>query len=318
MLPVVGKSPSGRGPSLFHFHLPSFIFIFHFFILSCIRLLAIDIDGTLLDRAGQVPPENRRAIAAALDRGVQVALVTGRGFTFARPVAEQLDLPVALVASNGAVVRRLDGTTILRRLMPLAIAREVLAQTAGYRAEAAVVFDKSGAGQLVSGGLDWSHPSRAGYYGRYGALISEVLPLEDCLLEDPIEVMFTGGIARMRDLVRVLERGPDAANYAVSFVEYAWRDFVLVDVLGAGVTKGTTLAEWARAMDLPRTAIMAVGDNHNDREMLEFAGIGVVMGNSVPELLDGQFAITGTNDEAGIAQAIDRFVLGDRRGDRRD
>ena len=287
-------------------------------MLPPIRLLAIDIDGTLLDRAGNVPPENRRAIAAALDRGVEVALVTGRGFTFARPIAEQLDLPVVLVASNGALVRRLDGTTILRRLMPLATARDVLAQTAGYRAEAAVVFDRPGAGQLVSGGLDWSHPSRAGYYGRYGALISEVIPLEDCLLEDPIEVMFTGGIARMRDLVGLLKHGPDAASYAVSFVEYAWRDFVLVDVLGAGVTKGTTLAEWARAMDLPRTAIMAVGDNHNDREMLEFAGTGVVMGNSVPELLDGQFAVTGTNDEAGLAQAIDRFVLGDRAGDRRD
>lgn len=286
--------------------------------LSAIRLLAIDIDGTLLDRRGNVPPENRRAIAGALDRGVQVALVTGRGFTFALPVAEQLDLPVVLVASNGAVVRRLDGTTILRRLMPLAVARQVLAQTAGHRAEAAVVFDRPGAGQLVSGGLDWSHPSRAGYYGRYGALISEVLPLEDCLLEDPIEVMFTGGIARMRDLVRLLESGPDTARYAVSFVEYAWRDFVLVDVLGAGVTKGTTLAEWARAMGLPRTAIMAVGDNHNDREMLEFAGTGVVMANSVPELLDGQFAVTGTNEEAGLAQAIDRFVLDDRRGDRRD
>jgi hydroxymethylpyrimidine pyrophosphatase-like HAD family hydrolase len=281
--------------------------------LSAIRLLAIDIDGTLLDRRGNVPPENRRAIAGAVDRGVQVALVTGRGFTFARPVAEQLDLPVVLVASNGAVVRSLDGTTILRRLMPLTVARDVLAQTAGYRSEAAVVFDRLGAGQLVSGGLDWSHPSRAGYYGRYGALISEVLPLEDCLLEDPIEVMFTGGIARMRDLVRLLENGPDATRYAVSFVEYAWRDFVLVDVLGAGVTKGTTLAEWARAMGLSRTAIMAVGDNHNDREMLEFAGTGVVMANSVPELLDGQFAVTGTNDEAGLAQAIDRFVLDDRR-----
>jgi 5-amino-6-(5-phospho-D-ribitylamino)uracil phosphatase len=311
MPPVVGKSPSCQGPVPF-FIFPFFIFHFH---LSAIRLLAIDIDGTLLDRAGNVPPENRRAIAAALDRGVEVALVTGRGFTFARPVAEQLDLPVVLVASNGALVRRLDGTTILRRLMPLATARDVLAQTAGYRAEAAVVFDRPGAGQLVSGGLDWSHPSRAGYYGRYGALISEVLPLEDCLLEDPIEVMFTGGIARMRDLVGLLEHGPDAASYAVSFVEYAWRDFVLVDVLGAGVTKGTTLAEWARAMDLPRTAIMAVGDNHNDREMLEFAGTGVVMGNSVPELLDGGFAVTGTNDEAGLAQAIDRFVLGvDVRG----
>ena len=58
------------------------------------------------------------------------------------------------------------------------------------------MFDRPGAGQLVSGGLDWSHPSRAGYYGRYGALIAEVLPLEDCLREDPIEVIIQSGSLR--------------------------------------------------------------------------------------------------------------------------
>jgi hydroxymethylpyrimidine pyrophosphatase-like HAD family hydrolase len=279
--------------------------------VSAIRLIAIDIDGTLLDRTGNIPAENRRAIAAALDRGIEVALVTGRGFTFARPVAERLGLPVVLVVSNGAIVRRQDGTTVLRRLMPLAVAREVLAETAGYRAEAAVVFDRPAAGQLVSGGLDWTHPSRAGYYGKYGALISETLPLEECLVEDPVEVMFNGGVDRMRELIARLEAAPSASQYAVSFVEYRWRDFTLVDVLGAGVTKGTTLADWARSLGFTREAVMAVGDNYNDREMLAYAGIGVAMGNSVAELLHGAFHVTGTNDEAGLAQAIERFALED-------
>ncbi|HZA36519.1 MAG TPA: HAD family hydrolase, partial [Vicinamibacterales bacterium] len=67
-----------------------------------IRLIAIDIDGTLLDRTGRIPDENRRAIAESLECGIEVALVTGRGFTFAQPVAEQLGLPVVIVASNGA------------------------------------------------------------------------------------------------------------------------------------------------------------------------------------------------------------------------
>jgi hydroxymethylpyrimidine pyrophosphatase-like HAD family hydrolase len=281
--------------------------------VTAIRLIAIDIDGTLLDSTGNIPVENRRAIASALDRGIEVALVTGRGFTFAQPVARLLGLPVVLVASNGAIVRRLDGTTVLSRLMRQDVARDVLAHTVGYRSEAAVVFDRPAAGQLVSGGLDWTHPSRAGYYGRYGALISEMVPLEDCLLEDPVEVMFTGGVVRMRELVARLETAPGAHRYAVSFVEYAWRDFVLVDVLGEGVTKGTTLAEWARTLGLGREAVMAVGDNYNDREMLEFAGTGVAMGNSVAELLDGPFHVTASNDEAGLAQAIHRFVLGASR-----
>ncbi len=275
-----------------------------------IRLIAIDIDGTLLDHTGRIPDENRRAVAEALDCGIEVALVTGRGFTFAQPVAEQLGLPVVIVASNGAIVRRLDGTTVLRRLMPREVARHVLEQTAAFRGEAAVVFDRPAAGQLVSGGLDWTHPSRAGYYGRYGALISETLPLEACLREDPIEVMFTGGVTRMRELIALLEAAPRAHRYAVSFVEYVWRDFILVDVLATGVTKGTTLAEWARALGLTSESVMAVGDNYNDREMLEFAGTGVAMGNSVAELLEGGFHITATNDEAGLAQAIDRHALG--------
>ena len=149
MPPVVRKSPSGRGtvaPSLHS------IFILH----SRFVLPSASSPSTSTARCstahGNIPAENRRAIAAALDRGIEVALVTGRGFTFARPIAERLDLPVVLVASNGAIVRRLDGTTMLRRLMPQAVARDVLAATAGYRGEAAVVFDRPAAGQLVRAG----------------------------------------------------------------------------------------------------------------------------------------------------------------------
>jgi hydroxymethylpyrimidine pyrophosphatase-like HAD family hydrolase len=273
-----------------------------------IRLIAIDIDGTLLDTRGRIPDENRRAIKAALERGIDIALVTGRGFTFAQPVAAQLGLPLVLLANNGAIVRRLDGTTLLRRLMPLDVAREVLTSTRAFRAEAVVMFDRPGAGQLVSGGLDWRHPSRAGYYTRFSSLITETFPLEDCLGEDPIEVMFTGTVARMRALVRHLAP-TRAARYAVSFVEYVQRDFTLVDVLGAGVTKAAALEAWVREMGLSRSAVMAVGDNHNDREMLAYAGTGVAMGNSVPELLDGTFHVTGGNDEAGLGQAIQRFAL---------
>jgi hydroxymethylpyrimidine pyrophosphatase-like HAD family hydrolase len=123
--------------------------------------------------------------------------------------------------------------------------------------------------------------------------------------------MFNGGVDRMRELIARLEAAPSASQYAVSFVEYRWRDFTLVDVLGAGVTKGTTLADWARSLGFTREAVMALGDNYNDREMLAYAGIGVAMGNSVAELLHGAFHVTGTNDEAGLAQAIERFALED-------
>ena len=94
---------------------------------ASIRLIAIDIDGTLLDPAGSIPDENRRAIARRSIAASRSRSSPGRGFTFAQPVAERLGLPVVLVASNGAIVRRLDGTTVLRRLMPQDVARDVLA-----------------------------------------------------------------------------------------------------------------------------------------------------------------------------------------------
>ena len=100
-----------------------------------IRLLALDIDGTLLDSHGQLPTRNIDAIARAIDHGVEVALATGRRYDFARPIFEQLPSPLTLVLSNGAVVKKKDGETLMRRLLPRAIAREVLDAVPEHRHE---------------------------------------------------------------------------------------------------------------------------------------------------------------------------------------
>jgi Cof subfamily protein (haloacid dehalogenase superfamily) len=276
-----------------------------------IRLLALDIDGTLLDSQGRIPDENRQAIAAALDRGIEVALVTGRAFHFALPVAERLGLPVLFISSNGAIVKRVDGTPLMRRLMPASCAREILAATIDYRADAAVIFDRQSERQVVAGGMDWQHPSRVGYWARNTSIISEVVPLEDCLDEDPIQVMFNGGVARMRPLVRMLRQGRAGGRYEVTVTEYEARDFTLVDVLAPGVSKGTALAAWCTERGYTPAEVLAAGDNYNDREMLEFAGVPVVMRNAVPELLAAGFHVTGSNDEGGLAAAIEHFALRD-------
>jgi Cof subfamily protein (haloacid dehalogenase superfamily) len=274
-----------------------------------IRFIGIDIDGTLLDSSGRIPHANRQAIEAALDRGVHVAIVTGRSYHFARPIVGRLGLPVQLIASNGAIVRDLDGATLLRRLLPSADAAHVLAETAAFRSDAAVMFDRPDAGQIVSGGIDWQHPSRVGYYTRNASIIHEAVPLEDCLVEDPIEVMFNGEVTRMRELLALLRARLDPERFTLSVTEYEQRDFTLVDVLAGGVTKGTTMALWAGRLGAPREAVMAIGDNYNDREMLAYAGTGVVMGNAVPELLVSGLPVTASNDDAGLAAAIEKYVL---------
>lgn len=274
-----------------------------------IRLIAIDIDGTLLDSRWQLPRRNRDAIVAAVDQGVEVAIVTGRRYDFARPILDLLPCPVTAIVSNGAIVRRADGVTVLRRLLPVATARSVLEATRAYRDGAGVIFDRPRDGQVVFERVDWTHPSRRGYAERNREFIREVDPLESSLTEDPIQVMFNGSVAPMRDVVALLRSRADAGAFTVAVTEYEARDFSLVDVLAAGCTKGATLAEWARLRGCPREDVMALGDNLNDVEMLEAAGVPVVMGNSVPALLARGWTVTASNDDAGVADAIRRFVL---------
>ncbi|MGE3274455.1 MAG: HAD-IIB family hydrolase [Vicinamibacterales bacterium] len=275
-----------------------------------IRLIATDIDGTLLDSAGQVPPANLEALAAAARAGVHLAVATGRSFSFAQPPVAGVADPLTLIVHNGAIARMRTGETLVRRLLPRTLARDILTATASWRPSTVVLFDRPGAGHLVYDRMDWSHPNRAGFRERNRHLIAEVAALEDALDEDPIQVAFNGGVEEMRRLQAELAALPAAGDLAISVAEYPHRDFCLVDVCSAGTTKGSALASVADALGLARDEVMAIGDNHNDREMLEWAGVGVVMGNAEPGLFHDGFHRTASNDEAGLALAIRRFILG--------
>jgi hypothetical protein len=274
-----------------------------------IRLIALDIDGTLLDSQWQVPEVNRRAIRRAADAGIEVALVTGRRFDFARPVIEQIDAPLTLIVSGGALVKRRDGQTLVRHLLPADVARAVVEATSDFRDATALVFDRPRAAQVVHERLDIRDAHRRMYFQRNRDFIVEVVPLESALTEDPIQVMYSGGVARMRELVTRVRSLGVGAEVAVAVTEYGSRDFSLVDVNRAGCTKGATLAEWVAHQGVRRDEVMAVGDNFNDREMLEFAGVPVVMGNAVGELKGLGFAVTLDNNHGGVAVAIEQFAL---------
>ena len=275
-----------------------------------IRLIGIDIDGTLLDSSFKIPDANLRAIARAVERGIEVALVTGRRFDFALPVAKQIDSALTMIVNNGALVKSKQGDTFLRTLLGRDIARNILEDTLDQRNTTTVLFDRPRGNQIMFEALDWEHPSRKGYWERNREFIGEVTPLESCLVEDPIQVMFTGGVALMREIATRLDNLEYREKFSVALTEYESRDFSLVDVLHADVTKGKTLERWAKRQGYLYESIMAIGDNLNDREMLEYVGLPVVMGNAVQELKQKGWAVTGSNDEAGVAMAIERYALG--------
>ena len=113
----------------------------------------------------------------------------------------------------------------------------------------------------------------------------------------------------MRELAELLTSLPRAAEYSQALTEYQLRNFSLLDVVSPGRSKGRTLAEWSTQRGLTPSEVMAVGDNLNDREMLEFAGIPVVMGNATPGLKKPGWIQTDTNDEEGLAKAIIKYAL---------
>jgi hydroxymethylpyrimidine pyrophosphatase-like HAD family hydrolase len=205
------------------------------------------------------------------------------------------------------VERGMDGSTRARRLLDKNVARTVLDANAGHRAATALVFDRDVHGQIVFETMDWSHPGRKGYWARNKTYIARTVPLEDALIEDPIQVMFNGGYADMRVLADEIRAQAHDVN--VSLTEYVHRDFSLVDVTSPIATKGHALESCARFLGIAREQVMAIGDNFNDLEMLEFAGTPVVMANAVEPLKARGFHQTGDQDDAGVAQAIMRFVL---------
>lgn len=279
-----------------------------------IRLIGIDIDGTLLDSSWQIPEANQRAIFAAIDRGIEVALVTGRRYDFAMPIASRISSPLTMMVNNGAVIRAKTGETFHRQLLDREAARRVLGATREYRSGTTVVFDRPRENQIIFESLDLSNNSRRDYWERNRQYIGEASPLESCLTEDPIQVMFTGGFEAMRDvatLLRTIDGGDGMAtkDFSVFVTEYQEKDFSLVDILHPRASKGHALETWAQMRGYRREEVMAIGDNLNDLEMLEFAGVAVVMGNSVEELKRNGWMVTGTNDEAGVATAIEKYAL---------
>ena len=160
--------------------------------------------------------------------------------------------------------------------------------------------------------VDWEGPFVGPYLRRHRAQVAVIAPLTDCLdEEDPVEVLFLGECEKIRRAMRLLEALPAAQDYALALTEYEHRNLSMLDVLRPGVNKGVALAEWAQKRGIPRDEVMAIGDNWNDREMLEYAGLPIVMGNSVQELKSLGWSVTLSNDESGVAAAIREHVLED-------
>ncbi len=274
-----------------------------------IRLLATDIDGTLLNPQFQVSEGDLMALRRAHAAGIEIVLVTGRRHMFALPIAQQLGFDLWLISSNGAVTRSLSGETFHRDLMPTETCRKLCGAMQEFRGNTVLTFDKETKGAIVLEHLDELGPSIRRWLEKNMEYIEFVVPIEKALVTDPVQAMFCGTMARMSEALQALNRAGMDGTVTVLRTEYPARDLSMIDVLNAGCSKGHALERWAAHRGYRRDQVMAIGDNHNDVEMLEFAGHPVIMGNACAELLGRGWTVTRGNDACGIAAAVD-LVLG--------
>ena len=273
-------------------------------VTSPIRLLAVDIDGTLLNSSYQIPPENAAALERAREAGAELVLVTGRRYAFALPIAQQLGTPLWIISSNGAVTKSLEGELFHRNFLPLESARRLCTHMDEFRDAMVLTFDREDRGALVVESLEGFSGAISNWMQKNEAFIARISPIEQCLTCDPVQAMFCGSIARMRTALARLGDPAIGPQVHVVRTEYAHRDLAIVDVLAPGCSKGAALERWAGYRGYTREQVMAIGDNYNDVEMLEFAGVPVIMGNASDELKQNGWTRTASNDEAGVAQAI--------------
>jgi Cof subfamily protein (haloacid dehalogenase superfamily) len=272
---------------------------------SNIRLLATDIDGTLLNPRFQISEGDLAALRQARAAGIEVVLVTGRRHSFALPIAKQLGFDLWLISSNGAVTRSLSGETFHRDMMPVETCRRLCAAMHEFRGNTVLTFDKETKGALVLERLDELGPSIRRWLEKNMEYIEFVVPIEKALVTNPVQAMFCGTMVRMSSALRLIEQAGMDGLVTILRTEYPDRDLSMIDVLNAGCSKGHALERWAAYRGYRREEVMAVGDNHNDIEMLEFAGYPVIMGNACSELRRRGWRVTRGNHECGVAAAVE-------------
>jgi Cof subfamily protein (haloacid dehalogenase superfamily) len=275
-----------------------------------IRLLATDIDGTLLNPQFQISDGDLAALRRAHAAGIEIVLVTGRRHSFALPIAKQLGFDLWLISSNGAVTRSLSGETFHRDMMPAATCRKLCGAMQEFRGNTVLTFDQETKGAIVLETLDELGPSIRRWLEKNMEYIEFVVPIERALIADPVQAMFCGTTARMVAALRALDGAGMDGLVTVLRTEYPERDLSMIDVLNAGCSKGHALERWAGHRGYGREEVMAVGDNHNDVEMLEFAGHPVIMGNACEELRGRGWRVTRGNHECGVAAAVEMAFRG--------
>lgn len=262
-----------------------------------IRLLAADLDGTLMDRDAILSPRLKAAVRATMEKGVRFTVATGRTFQATRPFAQELGTNAPLICYQGGLIRDpASGQTLYERAIPLPLAQEIVRFARERDLHLNVFLDDETYAERM-------RPEAEFYVRLSGVPLHPVGDLLAFLDRGPTKFMIISDEETTDRLAPELQ-----ALYAGKLnIVKSYRTFL--EGMPAGVSKGAALAELAVYLGLDQRETLAIGDNDNDAEMVAWAGIGVAIGNASPAVLAVADYVAPPVWEDGAAQAVEKFIL---------
>lgn len=272
----------------------------------------MDVDGTLLDGQGSVTPGTKATLQHLAAQGVQVALATGRRHIIANFLPPLLEIPLYLILSNGAVIRDHTGRIVYESYLPSDWAWRAVAEARRLDLQA-TIYENAAVGDRMLFDGDWrTHRSPQAQLKRRPDLESLFVDLRTVTdLPDPIEIVLWGEEDQLQELANTLA----ATGFAYSLVFWRGREsssFVrdgqsALEILGPGTSKATALRWLCAHLEIGPADVIAFGDDVNDLEMLEFAGLGVAVGSATQAARDAADEYTPNDDHEGVARTLRRL-----------
>jgi Cof subfamily protein (haloacid dehalogenase superfamily) len=272
-----------------------------------IKLLVIDIDGTLLTPGKQITARTRTAIHAAQKEGIVVTLATGRRYINTGPIADALGLSIPLILCDGALVLQHPQVTVLHTQLLASDVAQAAVEILARNSIQPVVHHLNGAFEEVwTGRSEFDSPWIENYFSTFPRQITR-LPLDTLCAgkPDPIRVV---AFASEEDIYHLASE--------ISTLDCSWNTIqqgnygsAELAIMHRHCSKASGVSWLAQSLGIPMADVMAIGDNNNDLEMLKSVGWGVAMGQASDAVKSMAHAVTTSNTEEGVALAIERYAL---------
>ncbi len=273
------------------------------------RILALDIDGTILDPYGKLPVAVRDAVAAARRRGLWVILCTGRRFRTALPWARELELEGAIVINNGTLVKDIEsGETLRHAYLPIDEYAPVISFVRRRGSPLVYVDTYHENVDLITERYSEPHAYQREYLNDNTDFFQTIDDLQDQPRSDVIMVSTMADKATLTAMCEDAREEFGDRLRTHTLINKNYRGLIL-ELLSPMSGKWPTLEAVAAEADVAPDEIIAVGDDTNDIEMIRRAGLGIAMGNAASEVKQAADRVVRSNAEGGVAEAIEKALL---------